>query len=237
MEKLIGKVIYGMKRFSRDFVRPISLSNKTKYFCIGRNKTGTTSLKRAFMDLGFIVGDQRTAERLLPYYTAKNYKPIFRYCRSAQVFQDIPFSLPNTYKHLSSKFPNSKFILTVRDSPEQWYQSITKFHSKLFGDGNVPTEEHLKNAEYVYKGFMWEAQKAICNSPNRGMYNKEALLESYREYNSGVLKFFENREEDLLVINLSDGSSYQKLVDFLNVSSEYEGFLWENKTSEIKNKP
>lgn len=234
MEKLIGRFIHEMKRLNKDFVRPISLSHKTKYFCIGRNKTGTTSLKRAFIDLGFIVGDQRAAERLLPYYTSKNYEPIYRYCRSAQVFQDIPFSLPNTYKHLSSKFPNSKFILTVRDSPEQWYQSITKYHSKLFGDGNIPTEEHLKNAEYIYKGFMWEAQKAICNSPNSGVYDKEALLNSYREYNSGVLKFFENRKEDLLVINLSEKNSYQKLIDFLDVSSEHQNFPWENKTSEIK---
>lgn len=226
-----------MKRLNKEFVRPISLSHKTKYFCIGRNKTGTTSLKRAFMDLGFIVGDQRTAERLLPYYTAKNYEPIYRYCRSAQVFQDIPFSLPNTYKHLSSKFPNSKFILTVRDSPEQWYQSVTKFHSKLFGGGEIPTREYLINADYAYKGFMWEAQKAIGNIPNNEPYDKEALIESYRVYNVGVLKFFENRKEDLLVINLSEKKSYQKFIDFLDVPSEHLDFPWENKTSEIKNKP
>ncbi|MGR9087962.1 MAG: hypothetical protein ACU841_12930, partial [Gammaproteobacteria bacterium] len=31
--------------------------NKTKYFCIGRNKTGTTSLKKAFEDLGATLLD------------------------------------------------------------------------------------------------------------------------------------------------------------------------------------
>ena len=40
------------------------VKDKVKYFCIGRNKTGTTSLKKAFEDLGFIVGDQRAAELL-----------------------------------------------------------------------------------------------------------------------------------------------------------------------------
>lgn len=37
---------------------------RKKVFVIGQNKTGTTSLEKAFKDLGFIVGDQRVAEIL-----------------------------------------------------------------------------------------------------------------------------------------------------------------------------
>jgi hypothetical protein len=38
----------------------MSKSSEVKIFCIGLFKTGTTSLKKAFQDLGYTVGDQRT---------------------------------------------------------------------------------------------------------------------------------------------------------------------------------
>lgn len=107
---------------------------KTKFFCIGRNKTGTTSLMKAFEDLGFIVGDQHAAEVLYDQYFFKNeFEPIVAYCKSAEVFQDVPFSYLNTLRHIDKAYPGSKFILTVRDDAEQWYRSITRFHAKSFG--------------------------------------------------------------------------------------------------------
>lgn len=114
-------------------INPIKNYNKQKIFCVGRNKTGTTSLTKAFEDLGFVVGNQRTAERMLHHYKNRDFKPIIKYCKSAQVFQDFPFSYPETYKHLDKAYPNSKFILTIRDSADQWYNSVTKFHAKMFG--------------------------------------------------------------------------------------------------------
>ena len=122
---------------------------KVKYFCIGMNKTGTTSLKFLFEDLGFHVGDQRKAEILTgKFYLDQNFKPIIDYCQSAQVFQDIPFSYPDTYKYLDKAYPNSKFILTVRNDSEQWYNSVIQFHAKLFGsDGRIPTGNDLKKVK------------------------------------------------------------------------------------------
>jgi hypothetical protein len=81
---------------------------KVKYFCIGRNKTGTTSLKLTFLDLGFPVGHQRAAEILFDrHYFAGEFRPIINYCRSARVFQDVPFSCPETFKHLDKAAPGS----------------------------------------------------------------------------------------------------------------------------------
>src|SRR5690606_32146124 len=112
---------------------PIKALGKQKIFCIGRNKTGTTSLAAEFKELGYPVGHQRTAEKLIDYYIANDFQPIIDYCRSAQVFQDAPFSWPETYKYLDEAYPNSLFILSVRDNAEQCYNYLTKFHSKLYG--------------------------------------------------------------------------------------------------------
>jgi hypothetical protein len=73
------------------------VKDKVKYFCIGRNKTGTTSLKKAFEDLGFIVGDQRAAELLADrHYFDGDFEEIVKYCKTAQVFKNVPFSYSNT---------------------------------------------------------------------------------------------------------------------------------------------
>jgi hypothetical protein len=83
-----------------DFFRPTTKPSRFegKIFCIGANKTGTTSLKQAFINLGFTVGDQRTAELMLRSYIQGDYSGLIDYCQTAQVFQDIPFSWPEIYK-------------------------------------------------------------------------------------------------------------------------------------------
>ena len=203
---------------------------RTKYFCIGQNKTGTTSLKKAFEDLGFIVGDQSIAERLADrYYFESDFEPIISYCKTAQVFQDIPFSWPETFNRLDLAYPGSKFILSVRDSADQWYQSVTRFHAKSFGRGNIPTANELKNATYVSKGFIYRAMKVYGTSDD-DIYNKDILIAYYNKYNESVLSYFKDRPEDLLVINLSSPDAYQRYCAFINMESSRDGFPWENKT-------
>jgi len=202
-----------------------------KYFCIGLNKTGTTSLKKAFEDLDFVVGDQMAAEKLADrYYFDGNFEPIISYCETAQVFQDIPFSWPETFKHLDQAFPDSKFILTVRDTPEQWYQSLVRFHSKSFGSqGGIPTAEELRNVAYVNKGFVYRAVK-VYGTLDDDLYNKDALIAHYDQYNKSVLEYFRDRPDDLLVINLSEQDAYGRYCAFLGVEPLRDAFPWENKT-------
>lgn len=42
------------------FRRLFGLGESSKVFCIGRNKTGTTSLGKVLEDLGYRLGDQAT---------------------------------------------------------------------------------------------------------------------------------------------------------------------------------
>lgn len=225
-----------LKKYRERFVNPRLIKHKPKIFCIGRNKTGTTSLKKAFESLGFIVGKQRKAEKLLPYYKAGSFEPIIKYCLSAQVFQDIPFSFPETFKYLDTAYPGSKFILTIRDSPEEWYQSVTRFHSKLFGKGKLPEKEDLQQSKYVWEGWIWECNRILYPTLENDIYNKEILIASYNEYNQSVINYFFNRPGDLIVINLKESNSYQQLMSFLQIDSPFNAFPWENKTDNIQTK-
>lgn len=228
---VLAKVKRKAKQAASDLNKRIKAAGKEKVFCIGRNKTGTTSLKAAFEALGYPVGNQRKAEILTgTHYFEGSFQPIVDYCKSAQVFQDVPFSYPETYKHLDKAYPGSKFILTVRDDAEQWYRSITRFHAKNFGkDGRIPTAEDLKAAQYIRPGFMYNVVR-VHGTTDDDPYNKETMIAHYERYNREVIEYFKDRPNDLLVINVAEKGAYQKFVAFLGVESPYDDFPWENRT-------
>lgn len=206
---------------------------KEKVFGIGANKTGTTSLKTAMEELGYSIGNQRVAELLVYDYAVRDFSKVVDYCRSADFFQDTPFSKPYTYIILDHEFPGSKFILTVRDSAEQWYKSVIKFQTKLWGkNGNLPTEEDLKNATYIYKGRPWHTKRLISKAPKENPYDKESLVKGYLDHIESVKFYFRHRPDDLLVLNVAKDGAYQKLCSFLGVESDRQSFPWKNKTSE-----
>ena len=130
-----------MNRIKSSIIRrfiPIKSPQKPKIFCIGFNKTGTTSMAKLFDNIGYQVASQRAGEALVKDWLIDESKNIVKYVKNGgEVFQDIPFSLPDTYKVLDKNFPDSKFILTIRDSPEVWYDSLIRFHAKMFNNGKI----------------------------------------------------------------------------------------------------
>ncbi len=211
------------------------LKRKQKVFCIGCNKTGTTSVEKALKDLGYSLGDIPTGELLLDAYAERDFKTIIEFCKTADAFQDAPFSFHFTFMALDMAFPNSKFILTIRDSDEQWYNSMTKFHAKMHTTtGKIPTEEDLKNAVYRYKGFPWEVRQKIYGiKSGQDVYDKKTFIDYYNDHNKMVMEYFRYRD-NLLVLNLTEDDAYQKFCKFLGKTPKYDTFPWENKTSDIK---
>jgi hypothetical protein len=203
-----------------------------KVFCVGRNKTGTKSLSKALSDLGYKVAPQKPAAVLIEDWAQRDFRSLVRFCKSAgQVFQDHPFSFPYTFQAMDENFPGSKFILTVRDTPENWYNSLVRFHGKHFANGGIPTKEDLMNAEYGYKGLMWKINKLVYDIPDNDIYNKEILIQHYLRHNETVLDYFKHRPQDLLVLNVGEKDAYKKLCNFLNIKTVHNDFPWENRNS------
>ena len=210
----------------------IQHGNSPKVFGIGNNKTGTTSLEFAMKGLNYKIGNQRKAEILHQYCWAKrNFEPIIKYCRSAEFFQDVPFSQPFTFIALDQAFPDSKFILTIRDNPEQWYDSMTKFHGKEWGkNGRIPTKEDLQKATYLYKGSPWDFNRFTYTTPEDNPYQKDILIQAYIDHNSSVVEYFRHRPDDLLILNVGEKEAYRRLCEFLNKPVSQVEFPWKNKT-------
>ncbi len=203
-----------------------------KIICIGKNKTGTTSISALLKQLGYVVAPQEPAELLVHDWYKRDFRKIIDYVKNyGEAFQDIPFSLEETYEHLDKAFPTAKFILTIRDSPEQWYQSLTKFHGLQFGKGGrLPTKDDLMNATYRYRGFAWEVNRMLHNTPEEEPYQKERLIEAYHRYNQNVIDYFEGKDDKLLVVNLASSDALTKILAFLNKTGELAQMPWENKT-------
>ncbi|WP_456460925.1 sulfotransferase [Reichenbachiella sp.] len=205
----------------------VSTRNRTKVFVIGLNKTGTTTIKYALEELGYIVANQLRGEKLLDEIIEEDFDSFYKYCRTAEVFQDAPFSFPGIFKWVDKSFPGSKYILTLRDSDDQWYNSLVNFHSKLWGNGKTPTENDLKKADYIYEGYPFKAMSYLFGEK---LYDKVNCTDIYNRHNSEAKKYFANRINDFIVINVAHDEDYEKLCHFLGQKPVRRSFQWKNKT-------
>lgn len=186
-----------------------------KVFCIGFNKTGTTSLSSIFSNNSFLVAPQIPFEQNLYSYIYGNNSTIIEMIKNDyyeySFFQDVPFSLPNLYVDLYQNFPNAKFILTVRDSEKIWYDSLVRFHKKFDNFKNP------KNIQYIHKGWVFKIQTDVYGAPKYDPYNYEVLTQSYTKHISDVKKFFFDKKNSLLTLNLKQSDVISQLENFLEV--------------------
>lgn len=187
---------------------------KTKVFCIGLGKTGTSSLKYTFEHLEYDVGVQATGEKLIEDYYKNDFKKIINYCNTADFFQDCPFCYPKTYEILERNFPDAKFILSVRDNSEVWFKSLITYHDNKFFNGNKVTKEKMKQ---IRNGWLYKIFKNIYKTPDEDLYNKQILMSFYEKYNNDIINYFSDKKDKLLVINLSKEDDFNKLLCYLDI--------------------
>ena len=205
-----------------------------KIFCIGYNKSGSSSLVYSIQELGFgpLMGFL-AGENLLPSLIESNRcsddtfkENLLEFSETANLFKDIPFSLPNVWKIIYAKYPSAKFILSVRDSPEMWFKSITNFHASLatitsWGGINETTYCYSKthNTNSFFHDYM-----TIINGNSKEPYNKTNLIASYNKHNDEVITFFKDKP-NFIIINLAKDSDYIRLCKFLGKKAKLTKFL------------
>jgi len=230
-KKYLNQKIVSLKSFLPTIKGRLKASGKQKIFCVGRNKTGTTSLACAMASLGYSVGRQRPAELQLRNWAQRDFRKLIAYCKTAEFFQDIPFSLPYTFQAMDVAFPRSKFILTIREDAETWHKSMVNFHLKPDVHGEKARSLNaLKEAEYCYKGFAYDTKVLVYDFPADDPYDKQTLINHYNFHNRMVKDYFKNRKQDLLVLDVTKEGAYKELCEFIGESPLYDTFPWENRT-------
>jgi len=214
--------------------QPKGRINNRKYnkvFIIGFNKTGTTTLKHTLMSWGLKPGNQKIACMMMEDYKDKRYERIFSLVETADVFQDIPFSAPEFFIELDKQFPESKFILSVRDSEDQWFDSMLNAHSKKAGR-KPPMAEDLSKVTNIYEGWLLDAMTILWDYPSIDLYNEQLYKKKYLDHIQKARKYFGSRSDDYIEINVSRQKDFGKLAKFLDVSTKMKNFPWANKTQE-----
>ncbi|MCW8091298.1 sulfotransferase family protein [Alteromonas sp. ASW11-130] len=182
------------------------MRKKTKVFCVGFHKTGTSSFTVAMRKLGYAVTgpdgvtDENIAENALSMALQKAH--------NYDAFQDNPW--PIFYRELDAAFPNSKFILTER-KPTAWINSQLTH----FGDKCTPMRR------WIY-------------GEGCPLGHEDIYLKRYTQHIYEVKEYFKSRPRDFLTMNFAEGDGWEKLCTFLNEPIPDELFPNVNKASERK---
>jgi hypothetical protein len=172
-----------------------------KIICIGWHKTGTSTMGDALITLGFNVVGARLD--LANHLLNNNTQAVIDVAKEYDALQDVPWAV--LFKELDNEFPNSKFILTIRDE-RNWLHSAKKH----FGDSYTAMRK-------------WIYGNGILNG------NENLYIERYRKHYSDVKDYFKDRPDDIIVMDLKNGAGWNKLCSFLNKPIPKKAFPHSNK--------
>ncbi len=178
---LYRRMIIIMQYFYSIYLRNTKKKQTPLVFCIGFSKTGTTSIDKALSILGY-------SPIHWPRAHIKPKKGWIYYIKKSpyDAFSDAPIYFPDFFKELDKEFPNSKFILTIRN-PESLVKSWKNYFSnapwninseeeknnliKKFSDHNKDVIEYFKNKPTqllvfnVIEGEGWEKLCKFLDKP------------------------------------------------------------------------
>lgn len=153
---IISQVYVKYLFFKREiFLRTTKSKPQGKIFCIGYQKTGTTSLGRALKMLGYKHSSFDHKVYMKLYKRDRNIYKILQDASKFDSFDDLPWSKEDMIPLLDKIFPNSKFIYLYRDE-ESWKGSLNKWFFKKFGyypDMEERLMEYRKHKEFVMDYF------------------------------------------------------------------------------------
>ena len=168
---------------------------RSKIFGLGLSRTGTTTLNDTLIELGYNVVHYPSEDELWGFHT--------------DGATDIPV-IP-VYKELDKKFPNSKFIITIRDKKD-WLDSIVPYLERKRGWNMAQRQVDIRTRVY--------------GSP---FPNRKQAEAAYEAHDTDVMNYFRNRKQDLLILDIIGGDSTKLLTDFLGVDPIDPVFKHKNK--------
>jgi len=165
-----------------------------RIFIIGLPRSATTSVCKAFVELGF-----KTAHTA---YIQKTFD-------EAQVIADTPIFCD--YQQLDTYYPNSKFINLVRPL-DVWVPSIRQLLQRML--------HNLQRDDGGFNPYLRRCYHDVFSPLTlENINNDEFLINCFERHQQSITQYFLNREDDLLTIDVTHSNSYQQLLDFVNIKN------------------
>lgn len=173
-----------------------AIGEEMKVFGIGLSRSGSMALNKALRILGY--------RSLFVLTYAQLEKNLMKY----DAFTHVP--LATMYRELDSRFPDSKFILNVRDQ-ESWLRSCEKWWAV--------TESARKTGI---------AREIPLRTYGTDRFDREIFRRVYDRHLNDVTRHFAGRERSLLILDICGGEGFEKLCPFLGKSVPTQPFPHEN---------
>ncbi|MCB0005011.1 MAG: hypothetical protein KDE04_01110 [Anaerolineales bacterium] len=162
----------------------------SKVFGIGYHRTGTTTLAHCLTHLGYHC--QPYTPRLLEQIYQGDFSETFATVNRYDAFRDWPW--PLIFRELYERYPDAKYILTVRRDEATWMNSLSK-HAAKKGPSRM--------RELIYGYSLPDGQEALH-------------IAKYQAHNEAVIDFFQQMPHKLLTICWETGSGWPELCAFLD---------------------
>lgn len=174
---------------------------------VGLSKTGTKTLGTC---LGDYLGCRHKTYDLAAFnqFRRKEYAALMQTVARYDSFEDWPW--PLLYREIDATFPESRFILTIRKSPDIWYESLCKMAVRL---GSMKDFD-----QYIY-GY---------DTPYG---HKEEYIRFYQEHNQAIEVYFRDRPGKLLTVCWENGDGWEALATFLGIETPNAPFPHVNKSA------
>jgi hypothetical protein len=203
-------------------------------YCIGLNKTGTTSFTKAMEKLGY----KSFPENELFQYVQNDvyfgdYGKLFSLIENPQYnfFNDVPFSFPDVYKKIYEKRPYDIFVLTLRRDAKSWAKTCMRFWECLVND------DFKKDKSFIRTYYPNNTEKYLINHvtpvfESWGLNSidnlEEKLIKIYEDHKNDCLKFFKDKK-NFIIVDIEEKGGYKRFTDWLGVENNEQDFPWENK--------
>lgn len=158
---------------------------------IGLNKTGTKTLKHCLTHWG--MNHQSYDLKAFQLFRDGKIEELLSWMEEFDSFEDWPW--PLFYREIDERFPDAKFILTTRLTPDRWYQSLCKMAVRM-----GPFKDYER---HIYGHAMPQGKR-------------EEHIRFYERHNEEVEGYFADRPHKLLKLCWEDGDNNDiRLASFL----------------------
>ena len=211
-----------------------------KVICVGLNKTGTSSLTQDMGELGYntwgVHWDLKLSHSMY-HFSNNSIGTSIDLIEKTNVdfFQDIPFSCPGISERIINLYPQCKYILTKRESPEKWVNSVKNFWGAFFDENGLVSRTTDRKETWI-NGHTTSLSNYLYNmllTWNLDSYEgniDEKLAQVYENHNKNIVNHLESNNCDWIDIDVSKKGDFKRLTDWLGVDTIKNDFSWINKT-------
>lgn len=214
-------------------------SNKQNLICIGLNKTGTSSFTNDMVLLEYKLCPENISHQYaFPDVYHKDYNSTISLVSNPRfnLYEDLPFSLPNVYKKIYEERENDIYVLTLRNSVDDFIESVKSYYHRYLSTGNI---NKLNHKHYYHYNYNHTDNINLCGLHYAffdlwGLQNtnniETKLKDLYNKHNDDVINFFNKKnDKNFITIDVSKKNELKRLTNWLDINNEKMDFSWENK--------